>query len=123
MKYPSFLFAFLLFSGACSFTKNWTGTSNPERTQAVFEELNGKQAFTLLVPANDTYLKYYFAVNSGKLAAQIKSPTETILQQELNKFAADSIHLVNQKGKAYKISLVGKEAAGEFNVTFTTGSN
>lgn len=121
MKCSIFLFAFLFLGDACSSSKNWTGTSNSESTQAVFEALNGKQTFTILVPGNDTYLKYHFAVNSGKLEAKIKSPTATILHKELSELASDSIHIVNQKGTAYKIYLVGKEAAGEFNVGFTAG--
>ena len=92
-------------------------------TKAKFDELNGKQAFTLLVPDNDTYLKYYLKVNSGKLETSIKSPKEMILNKESIDMVTDSIHVVNQKGSKYKIYLNGDQASGEFDIRFTDTAN
>lgn len=118
--YLNLLIIFLLVI-ACSSSKNWRGTSNLKGTWAEFEKLNGKQAFTILVPDNDTYLKYHFSINGGKLKTIIKSPNKTILDKEFREMdETDSIHLVNQKGTQYKIYLRGKQSSGEFNVKFTT---
>lgn len=119
MKYYSLLLTAFLVLNACSSSKNWKGTSTFQGTQAEFEELNGKQAFTIQVPDNDTYLKYQFTVNSGKLAAIIKSPTQIMLSKELAHTERDSIHLLNQKGTEYRIYLEGKQAKGGFDISFT----
>lgn len=119
MRYFSFLLTTILLLNACSSSRNWKGTSNSEGTQAEFDELNGKQAFTILVPDNDTYLKYHFIVNSGKFETIIKSPKEVILRKELNAMVSDSIHVLNQKGAEYKIYLKGKQASGGFDIRFT----
>lgn len=119
MRYLGFLLTSILLLNACSSSRNWTGTSNREGAQAEFDELNGKQVFTILVPDNDTYLKYHFTVNSGKLETIIKSRKEIILSKELSATVTDSIHVVNQKSTEYKIYLKGKQASGEFNIRFT----
>ena len=123
MNYSIFLCAFILVFGSCTSSRNWVGTANATGTHATFEELNGKQDFTILVPDNNTYLKYHFAVSSGKLEAKIKSPTEVILSKAVGELDSDSIHIVNQKGAAYKIYLEGKKAAGDFNIRFSPGTN
>jgi hypothetical protein len=121
------LFVLLLLAtsllNACSSSKHWSGTSNAKGTQAEFAELNGKQSFTLLVPNDDTYLKYRFAVEGGELETTIRSPTERVLQKKLVAMVTDSIHLVNQKGSAYKVDLNGRQASGSFDVRFTSNTN
>lgn len=123
MKYLSFLLISILLLNACSSSKNWTGTSNLQGTKAEFDKLNGKQAFTLLVPDNDSYLKYHVKVNSGKLETIIKSSKKTILNKEFSTMLTDSIHVVNQKGTQYKIYLKGKQASGEVDIRFTDSPN
>lgn len=119
MRYFSFLLTTILLLNACSSSRNWKGTSNSEGTQAAFDKLNGNQAFTITVPDNDTYLKYHFTINSGKIETIIKSPREVILSKELSAMVTDSIRVVNQKGAEYKIYLKGKQASGEFDIQFT----
>ena len=120
MKLLVILLVISALLSACNSSRHWTGTSNPKGTQAEFAELNGKQSFTLLVPSDDTYLKYHFAVEGGELETIIKSPTERVLQKKLGAMENDSIHLVNQKGSAYKVYLNGKQASGNFDVRFTS---
>ena len=121
MRHFCFLLATILLLNACSSSRNWRRTSNWEGTQAEFDKHNGKQAFTILVPDNDTYLKYHLTIDSGKLETIIKSPKEMILSKEFGTSVADSIHIVNQKGAKYKIYLKGKQASGGFDIRFTNG--
>lgn len=118
MKKYAFLLLTVIFLDACSSSRNWKGTSNLRSTQAEFEELNGRQAFTLLVPDHDTYLKYNFMVNSGTIEATIKSPEAVVMRREMGESEADSVHVVNQKGTKYKIYLKGKQASGRFDIKF-----
>lgn len=105
---------------ACSFTKNWQGTSNSQVAQAEFKELTGKQAFTLHVPSNDTYLAYRFNETDGELEASIKSASALVFSKKIDSSEASSVHLVNQKGAEYKVMLKGKHASGAFDVRFVS---
>lgn len=105
---------------SCSFTKEWQGTSNSQVTKADFKELTGKQVFTLHVPDNDTYLAYEFKELSGDLEAAIKSPSEYVYYKKIDRADANTIHLVNQKGARYQVSIKGKHASGAFDVRFAS---
>lgn len=119
MRYFCFLLTTILLLNACSLSKNWKGTYNSEGIKADFDELNGKQVFTVIVPDNNTYLKYHFNINSGKIETIIKSPKGVILNTELSAMVTDSIHVVNQKGAELKIYLKGRQASGGFDIQFT----
>jgi|GEM_PF-2352722 len=110
----------LCMFSSCSFTREWQGTSNSQVTQANFKELTGKQVFTLHVPDNDTYLAYEFKELSGDLEATIKSPSEYVYYKKINTSDANSIHLINQKGARYEVSIKGKHASGAFDVRFAS---
>ncbi|GAB3781395.1 hypothetical protein GCM10028818_35400 [Spirosoma horti] len=111
-----------LFFSSCSYTRNWKGTSNSQVAQAEFKDLNGKQTFTLYVPTNDTYLAYRFKETSGVLGASIKSASKHVFNQQIDSSEANSVHLVNQKGVAYTVTMKGKHASGEFDVRFVSSS-
>ncbi|PQA55047.1 hypothetical protein [Siphonobacter curvatus] len=107
-----------LLLNSCTSTKNWQGSSTPERTQAEFKELNGTQNFTLRVPDNDTYLAYQFKETGGELEASIQSPSSVILNKKIDSLEEKRIHLVNQKGAEYKVTIKGKQASGAVDVRF-----
>ncbi|WP_338876357.1 hypothetical protein WBJ53_11985 [Spirosoma sp. SC4-14] len=105
---------------SCSFTKEWQGTSTAHVTKADFKDMTGKQVFTLHVPNNDTYLAYAFKELSGDLEATIKSPSDYVYYKKIDRSDASTIHLVNQKGAHYEVSIKGKHASGTFDVRFTS---
>lgn len=123
MKELSVLLTIMLFINACSSPKNWNGTATVKGTKATFSELNGRQAFKMIAPNCDTYLKYNFDITNGRVKAVMKSSDEVVFDKEINAAVLDSIHLVNQKGTEYKILITGKQASGKFDVYFTNGAN
>ncbi|WP_420154661.1 hypothetical protein [Siphonobacter sp.] len=110
-----------LLLNSCTSTKNWQGSSTPERTQAAFKELNGTQNFTLRVPDNDTYLAYQFKETGGELEASIQSPSSVVFSKKIDSLEEKRIHLVNQKGAEYKVMIKGKQASGAVDVRFVSG--
>jgi hypothetical protein len=105
---------------SCTNTKNWQGNSTMQAAHATFKELNGKQTFTLNVPDNNIYLAYQFEETEGQLEVSIKSPTEQVFNKQIEYSEANSIHLVNQKGAKYKVTVKGKRAAGAFDIRFVS---
>ncbi|GAB3491400.1 hypothetical protein GCM10027341_04320 [Spirosoma knui] len=118
-RFIPYLLITVLFS-SCSYTKNWQGTSTPQRTQADFNELTGKQVFTLHVPSNNIYLAYQFSEPSGHLEATLKSSSELLFDKPIKTAKAGSTHLLNQKGTEYAVSLKGRRASGKFDVKFVS---
>lgn len=108
---------------ACSYVKNWQGTTNSDLVQAKFDVLQGEQRFVLHVPNNDTYLTYRFTETSGDLQASIKSPSSVVFAQKIDVSEKNSIHVTNQKGAAYTVVVKGKRASGEMAVRFTSSPN
>ncbi|WP_020599319.1 hypothetical protein [Spirosoma panaciterrae] len=113
----------LVSISACSFTRQWQGTSNQQQAKASFKELIGKQTFTLHVPENDTYLSYAFTETDGDLSASIKSPSATVFSKKISTSEANRLHLVNQKGAEYTVTIKGKRASGAFDVRFVSTPN
>ncbi|GAB4031694.1 hypothetical protein GCM10028809_28110 [Spirosoma gilvum] len=108
---------------SCSFTRQWQGTSNNQHAKASFKELSGKQTFSLHVPENDIYLAYQFTETDGDMTASVKSPSATLFQKKINTSEANSLHLVNQKGAEYTVTIKGKRASGAFDVRFVATPN
>ncbi|AKD55550.1 hypothetical protein [Spirosoma radiotolerans] len=106
------------FFSSCAYTKNWQGTSNAQVAQAEFKELTGKQVFVMHVPNNDTYLAYRFKETDGELKASIRSTSAFIVNKTIDFSEENAVHLVNQKGAEYKVTLKGKHASGAFDVRF-----
>ena len=121
-RFVAYVAVSLLFS-ACSYVKNWQGTTNPDLVQAKFDALQGEQRFVLHVPSNDTYLTYRFAETAGDLEAAIKSPSSVVFAKKIDATEKNNLHLVNQKGAAYTVIVKGKRASGEFDVRFTPVAN
>lgn len=122
MKHLILCVTVVFLCNACSVTKNWQGASDTQATQADFKELNGRQVFTLQVPDNDVYLIYQFKKTSGTLEASIKSPSNVVFDRQVDAVESNSIHILNQKGVAYRILVKGRDAAGNFNVRFRSAS-
>ncbi len=121
-RFVAYVAVSLLFS-ACSYVKNWQGTTNPDLVQAKFDALQGEQRFVLYVPNNDTYLTYRFAETAGNLQASIKSPSSVVFAKKIDASEKNSIHVTNQKGAAYTVVVKGKRASGEIDVRFTPSPN
>ncbi len=121
-RFIAYVAVSLLFS-ACSYVKNWQGTTNPDLVQAKFDALQGEQRFVLHVPSNDTYLVYRFNETAGHLEASIKSPSAVVFAKKIDTTEKNSLHLVNQKGAAYTVVVKGKRASGEIDVRFTPSAN
>ncbi len=118
-RFTLYIAIILLFT-ACSSTKNWQGSSTPQMAQADFKELNGTQNFVLRVPTDDTYLSYRFTATGGELKASVKSASGVVFTNRIESSEEKKIHLVNQKGATYKVSLEGKQASGTMNVKFVS---
>ncbi|WP_080057460.1 hypothetical protein [Spirosoma aerolatum] len=113
----------LVSISSCSFTRQWQGTSNAQQTKATFKELTGRQTFTLHVPENDIYLAYQFIESDGEMSASVKSPSATVFHKRIGASEANTLHLVNQKGAEYSVTIKGKRASGAFDVRFVATSN
>ncbi|GAB3540840.1 hypothetical protein [Spirosoma fluminis] len=120
-RFMPYLLVTVLFS-SCSYTKNWQGSSTPQRTQADFNELTGKQVSTLHVPSNNVYLAYQFSEPNGHLEATLESSSELLFNKAIETAETGSIHLLNQKGTEYTVSLKGRRASGKFDVKFVSVS-
>lgn len=117
-----FYLAIILLFTACSSTKNWQGNSTDESTQAEFKELNGTQQFTLRVPTNDTYLSYRFIATTGTLRASVQSVSGVVFNDTIKSLEEKRIHLVNQAGTTYRVTLEGKQASGAMDVRFASSN-
>lgn len=117
-----FYLAIILLFTACSSTKNWQGNSTDESTQAEFKELNGTQQFTLRVPTNDTYLSYRFIATTGTLRASVQSASGVVFNDTIKSLEEKRIHLVNQAGTTYRVTLEGKQASGAMDVRFASSN-
>lgn len=117
-----YLTAILLLNSCISSSKGWQGSSYRNSTKAEFKELNGKQSFKLIVPNNDTYLKYRISVDKGELKAVIKSNSKYILNKSIIKLEDASVSVINQKGAEYTFYVDGLYASGSFDVWFASDS-
>jgi len=121
----SFLLSAVLFA-SCGIinnlsTRNWHGGDVGGHTFASFDEMNGRQDFTLHNPASgEFYLKYTSDVTEGDLHLVITSDREIIVNRDMSGSVRDSVRISNTGNPNVKISFTGKHARGKFDVSYPT---
>lgn len=78
----TYLFLITAFSSCISYSGGWNGSSSRDFTNGEFVDLNGRQAFKIVVPNDDTYLKYSVAVDKGEIKAGLKSSSRKVLDDK-----------------------------------------
>lgn len=84
--------------------------SSPRK--AKFKELPGKQTFYYGFLATTPTCMYKLRRDERDLKAILKAGSKSIFAQNILSRQANTLHLVNQKGKEHILTLQGKRAAG-----------
>lgn len=100
-------------------TRDWSGTDLPGHSFAKFEHFDGTQKFDIKLDKKDSFIfNYKAAVKKGTLRLEVKSSTKTVLSKDIKESEEGTLKILNPKGEKYKFILTGKDAQGNYDVTY-----
>lgn len=112
------------FSVSVAFAQSsgsWNGSDVPGHTFAEFSGFTGKQGFQISVPegTKTIRLNYSAAAKRGQLKLIIQSKSGKLLEKNIDGEESDSLTIHLPDNRKCRIYVVGKEAAGNFNIWYS----
>lgn len=114
----------LCFSLSVAFAQSsgsWNGSDVPGHTFAEFSGFTGKQGFQITVPegTKTIRLNYSAAAKRGELKLIIQSKSGKLLEKSIDGEESDSLTINLSDNRKCRIYVLGKEAAGNFNIWYS----